>query len=101
MTAGVKAAQIITGIVAICCIGWGFGTGWFVLGMFALVAHFILHGLGYALRNDPTTRWDGTETDAALVSIRRDIAVLEREDDDLPYRPISNGVWPIESGAPE
>lgn len=51
-----KAAQLVTGTTAIVCVAWGFGTGWFILGMFALLVHLVLDGLIWKLREDPTRR---------------------------------------------
>jgi hypothetical protein len=50
----VKLAQLVTALIAIVCIAFGYGTPWFAVGMLVGVVSLVLDGLRRALRNDPT-----------------------------------------------
>jgi hypothetical protein len=51
MTA-LKFAQFLTAATALACLAFGFGTAWFVVGMFALIASVTVWGLAHAVDDD-------------------------------------------------
>lgn len=112
----IKLAQWVTGILCLACTAFGFGTAWFVVGMFAGVASLVLYGMWAHLRADELRRAARIrEANRIPASVLFDLVAAEWSKrgavttEIVHERPqnwqhIEGGkrpVWPSEIGAPE
>lgn len=115
MTA-IKVAQYVTGLACLACLLFGFGTAWFVIGMFAGVASLILDGLWRHLRRarraEQLAEWERNRIPASVLfdlvaaewARRGHVTTEIVHHHPVGWQHIDGGqrpVWPNEIGAPE